>query len=272
MRKSLKKIVSAITAGAMALALGVTVVPSVAFAANDPTDEAIALGKKDFDPNGEYNAYFMFQADGCWVFRDPFFKKETGMENANWDKMLTTLDVEEAKPVSGEITDVKIKGNGTYTVGVKGLNGCVTNDGNTHVKIVGVTTDIPSNDTVKITNVKTKIDGITKLTQDNAIIDEEATDAPHTICFNTANSYRNSKELKTEFQIPNDSVEVTFTVAGFAKDNLDAVEATPTPAKSDDKKDKEDKAGVPVVPIAVGVAAVVVIAGAIVVVSSKKKK
>ena len=62
MRKSLKKIVSAITAGAMALALGVTVIPSVAFAANDPTKEAIALGKKDFDPNGEYNAYFMFQA------------------------------------------------------------------------------------------------------------------------------------------------------------------------------------------------------------------
>lgn len=58
MRKSLKKIVSAITAGAMALALGVTVIPSVAFAANDPTKEAIALGKKDFDPNGEYNAYF----------------------------------------------------------------------------------------------------------------------------------------------------------------------------------------------------------------------
>ena len=51
MRKSLKKIVSAITAGAMALALGVTVIPSVAFAANDPTKEAIALGKKDFDPN-----------------------------------------------------------------------------------------------------------------------------------------------------------------------------------------------------------------------------
>ena len=63
MRKSLKKIVSAITAGAMALALGVTVIPSVAFAANDPTKEAIALGKKDFDPNGEYNAY----VPGRWM-------------------------------------------------------------------------------------------------------------------------------------------------------------------------------------------------------------
>ncbi len=271
MRKSLKKIVSAITAGAMALALGVTVIPSVAFAANDPTKEAIALGKKDFDPNGEYNAYFMFQADGCWVFRDPFFKKETGIDNANWDKMLTTLDVEEAKPVDGQITDVKIKGNGTYTVGVKGLNGCVTNDGNTHVKFVGVSTDIPSNDTVKITNVKTKIDGITKLTQDNAIIDEEAEDAPHTLCFNTANTYRNTKELKTEFQIPNDSVEVTFTVSGFAKDDPDAKEATPTPAaKSNDKKD-DSKSSVPVVPIVV-VVAVVVVAGVVVVVTSKKKK
>ena len=45
MRKSLKKIVSAITAGVMALALGVTVIPSVAFA-EEVTDEAIALDRK----------------------------------------------------------------------------------------------------------------------------------------------------------------------------------------------------------------------------------
>ena len=67
MRKSLKKIVSAITAGVMALALGVTVIPSVAFA-EEVTDEAIALGKKDFDPNGEYNAYFMFRCFSGFVF------------------------------------------------------------------------------------------------------------------------------------------------------------------------------------------------------------
>lgn len=271
MRKSLKKIVSAITAGVMALALGVTVIPSVAFA-EEVTDEAIALGKKDFDPNGEYNAYFMFQADGCWIFRDPFYKKTTGMENENWDKMLTTLDVEDAKPVDGQITDVKIKGNGTYTVGVKGLNGCITNSKEeSHVKFVGVSTDIPSNDTVKITNVKTKIDGITKLTQDNAIIDDEAQKAVNTINFNTANTYRNSADLKTDFQLPNDSVEVTFTVSGFAKDDPDAKEATPTPAaKSNDKKD-DSKSSVPVIPIVV-VVAVVVVAGVVVVVTSKKKK
>ena len=93
----------------------------------------------------------------------------------------------------------------------------------------------------------------------------------NTINFNTANTYINSEDLKTDFQLPNDSVEVTFTVSGFAKDDPDAKEATPTPAaKSNDKKD-DSKSSVPVIPIVV-VVAVVVVAGVVVVVTSKKKK
>lgn len=275
MRKSLKKVVSAITAGAIALALGVTVVPTEVFAATNPSKEAIELGKKAFDPNGEYHAYFMFQADGCWVFRNPMYEIGTGIDTPDLFKsMLTSLDVTDPVAVDGEITDVTIKGNGTYTVGVKGLNGAVTNDSNTHIKFVGFSTDIPVNDQVKITDVKTKVDGITKLEQKDAFIDEEAAENPKTISVNTSNTYRNDKNLKTEFQIPSDSMEVTFTISGFAKDDPDAVESTPTPApKADDSEDSEDAATVSM-PAIVGivVAAVVVIAGVVVVVTKKKKK
>lgn len=275
MRKSLKKVVSAITAGAIALALGVTVVPTEVFAATSPSKEAIALGEKEFDPNGEYNAYFMVQADGCWVFRNPFYEIGTGIDTPDLFKsMLTSLDVTDPVAVDGEITDVKIKGNGTYTVGVKGLNGAITNDSNTHLKFVGVSTDIPNNDQVKITDVKTKIDGNVKLTQKDAFIDEEAAENPKTIVFNTTNTYRNDENLKTEFQIPSDSIEVTFTVSGFAKDDPDAVESTPTPAPAaDDADDEEESSGIST-PVVAGivVAAVVVVAGVVVVVTKKKKK
>lgn len=271
MRKIFKKVV-ALTAMA-AIACTSLCMPNAAKAANDPTDSAIADGKEEFNPDGEYYAYFQFQADKVWIFRDPYYKKDTGAEGENFDKMKQSKG-NEVSDVEGTVTDAVIKGNGTYTVSVKGLNGIIPNDGSAVVKMIGVTTDIPNNDAVKFTNVKTKIDGVTKLTQDEAIIDDEALDAPGTLCIAVNNLYRNDETLSTDFQIPSDSVEVTFTVSGFSKDDPDATEATPKPVKTesnDDSTSDDSSSTNMVVPIA-AVVAVVVVVGVVVVVVRKKKK
>lgn len=249
-------------------------VPNVAKAVNDPTDSAIADGKVEFNPDGEYHAYFQFQADDVWIFRDPYYKKDTGAEGENFDKMKQSK-ANVVSDVEGTVTDAVIKGNGTYTVSVKGLNNIIPTDGSAVVKMIGVTTDIPNNDAVKFTDVKTKIDGVTKLTQDEAIIDDEALDAPGTLCIAVNNLYRNDETLGTEFQVPTDSVEVTFTVSGFSKDDPDATEATPKPVKAetndDSNSDDSSSSTNMVVPIVVAVVAVVVVVGVVVVVRKKKK-
>lgn len=91
--------------------------------------------------------------------------------------------------------------------------------------------------------------------------------------------YPDSPDVKN----PADSMSITFTVAGFSKDNPEAVAETPTPepekddassASSSEKADeeKEDEGGSSVNPGVVAgiVVGVVVVAGVVVAVTRKK--
>ncbi len=274
MRKTFKSIVTAV----MALALTVAAIPNTAFA-DESSKDAIAAGKAAFDPSGktEYHAYLLFQVDQSWVFRDSFANPETGRSNANFNKVLTTKNVSDAIPVDGEITDAVVKGNGTYTVKVEGLNSVTTSEPTAALKVAGVSTDIPSSSGIQITNVKTKIDGMTKSEQPSAILDDEEDARSKTMTVLVNNLYRNTTELGTELQVPTDSLEITFTVAGFDVDNPDATEATPTPAPADTSasgNDSDSEASFFTTPggIACIVVVAVVIIGAVVIVISKKKK
>lgn len=267
MRKTLKSVITAV----MALALTITAVPADLASAAEANATAVEAGKAAFDASGskEYNAYLTFQVDQSWVFRDPMSSKETGIEFENFGNVLTTLNVDEPQIVDGTVTDTKIKGNGTYTVKIEGMNGCAASEATAALKYVGFSTDIPANSGVQITNVKLKIDGMTKLEQPTAIIDDE--EAAGTITVLCNNLYRNTEELKTELQVPNDSIEITFDVAGFDVDNPDAVEATEAPAEA--ASDSADESSGISIPVVVGIVVVaVVVIGAVVVVVSKKKK
>lgn len=270
MRKSFKKVVTAV----MAMALALAAVPGVALA-DESSEEAIAAGKEAFDASGEteYHAYLQFQVDQSWVFRDTWTNPTTGRSYADFDKVLTTLEVEDPVVVDGTITDAVIKGNGTYTVKVEGLNNCTTTNASAAVKILGVSTDIPSSSNVQITDVKTKIDNITAKEQPTAIIDSEEEERSKTMTVLCANLYRGTEDLSTEFKVPTDSIEVTFTVAGFDVDNPDATEETPAPTQSENNSSSSDESSSSIsAPVVVGIVVVVVVViGAVIVVSKKKK-
>lgn len=271
MRKSFKKVITAV----MAMALTLAAVPGVALA-DESSDEAIAAGKVAFDASGntEYHGYLLFQVDQSWVFRDSWTNPNTGRSYENFDKVLTTLNVDDPVVVDGTITDAVIKGNGTYTVKAEGLNGCGSAAAPTAaVKVLGVSTDIPSSSNIKITNVKTKIDNMTSKEQAEAILDDEEDARSKTMTVLCANLYRGTEDLSTEFKVPTNSIEVTFTVSGFDVDNPDAVEATPTPAKTEsNSSNNKDDSGIST-PVVVGIIVVaVVVIGAVVIVVKKKKK
>ena len=104
-----------------------------------------------FDPNGVYNAYLLLQTPN-WTYRD-------GWNSANGigsDYFGSFIFGNETGEKYGVVTDAEIKGNGTYTVSVTDFGTIFADDfaaaGQDYFNILGVSTDIPTNDTVKITN------------------------------------------------------------------------------------------------------------------------
>lgn len=258
----LKRILTTAFAGAIAFASVVALNPTVV--------------KADFDAAGEYDAYMGLQTPG-WSFRNAWDDKDYGVESDVWNQV-TGWDAEN-NPVAreGKINDVKIKGNGTYRVGVTELGDwCATEVGEGTFNLLFVSTNIPLVDDVKVTDVKLVIDGSVKHTDAEAFLDPDATDYVKILVQNIWNA--DKKEISF-YQAPTKSVEIEFTVSGFSYDNEEqkqtTTEAPTTKAPAtDDKKDDggEDKGG-SMLPIIIAVVVVVVIAVvAAVVVLGKKKK
>lgn len=281
MRKSIKRMIATVSACVMALAFATSVVPNTALAANDPTEEAIAAGKAtlNLDEGAEYNAYLLFQVQESWVYRNSWFEKDTGRESAIWNQVSSSLNVTDPFKVDGDIQDAVIKGNGTYTVKVENLNGSLTSPGGTTpstepvLSILGISTDIPMNDTIKFSDVKVKIDGGAEKTATEVVYDDDAKDAPGTITVDLVNAYHEEYAQMTGLTVPQSSLEITFTVSGFNYDNPDAVEATPeaTEAADNGSADSEKSGMSTTAVVVIVVVAVVVIAGVVVVTKKKKK-
>jgi len=229
---------------------------------------AIAQGKKEVDLDaGKYHAYFMFQDNISWVFRNAFYDPQYGIKYKNFNKMVTSLNVSDPKVVDGTIKDCEIKGNGTYTVGVSGLNGCVSDKA--VISILAIDTDIPYNETVKISNIDVAVDGISRYKTDTPHLSKDCKETPHLLEADIINTWQKDYE-STALVIPKDSVTITFTVSGFKYDNPDAKAATPKPAaNTSEASQKTSGKGIPVIPIAIAAGVLVVI---VVVVVVKKRK
>lgn len=285
MRKTFKKLASAVMISALALTTAATLVPSDASAGVLCSDAGKKAGKAEVDPAGTYHAYFGLQQDTTWIFRNSWFDPTLGLEGTDledpalYNNLLRSGDngVETIEGVT--VTDAEIKGNGTYTIGVEGLNGCLTENPDAKMTLVYMSTDIPfsGKDTIKISDVKVKYDDKTQTIPEQLYENLDAQehglyelDVVNTYALGSGD-YAASPSLVT----PTNSIKITFTVSGMTNDNPDAVEETPTPAPKADKADSEDKddeSGIST-PVVVGivVAAVVVIAGVAVVVTRKKK-
>jgi hypothetical protein len=243
-----------------------------ASAANDPTKEAVKAGKTAFDGSGnkEYHVYFMYQSQDSWTFRNPFFDKLLGRTSNYWAKMNTKGKKNQV--ASTKVTDVTIKGNGTFTVGVTGLNGLVSKD--KQINFIGFSSDIPSSakDKVKFTNVTINTDGKFAALQKEGYLDPDALDAPKTLSVDVVNIW--NKELsKTAptLMLPQDKISVTFMVSGFDKDDPNGKPTAAPQATQAAGTTSSNHSGIPMPAIAGIIIGVVVVAGIIIVVVRKKK-
>ncbi len=233
-----------------------------------------------FDPNGEFNVYFGVQT-AAYSFRNAW-NDSYGLGNPEFDQ-ITGWNGNDEVVRTGTITDAVIKGNGTYTVSLTGVD--FADDAET-LNLLFLSTDIPLDSDVKITDITVKMGGKKVYDFDESYQDPDTKDYIKTLLINTYNdAFKADNEFAYTLSAGMD-IEITFTVSGLAYDNPDAVpsgDTTPveTTAASTTQAagqatttagaDAASQGGVSVGVIIAIVAAVVVVA-AIVVVAVKKKK
>lgn len=282
-----------------AVLVGVMTVSSLAISAFAADEKATVPTPGEFDPAGkDYVAQMYVQTGGSWVFRntwaDEKYGAAIGYENA--DK-LSNVEGETASVNDGTFTDVKLEGNGTYTVTLDKPNFVKTVDGKTtdptNFNLIGVSTNIPASadasegGPVKFTDVKITVNDNLSFTYPEGKCDPDAIAKGSYISILGVNIW--NKDVCTDANAalggedvwPGtvDKITITFTVAGFNYDK--AVEATTaeettaaadTATKADAKADSSSSNGLPTPAIIGIVVAVVVVVVVIVVVATSKKK
>lgn len=283
MRKSLKKLVAVASVAVMAMSM---------VAGVSTTKTAKAAGAA-FDPNGTYYAALGFQQSETWIFHDEVTSPTLGLEGTDTKEagldyktdVMYSGDDGVAKLEGATCTGVELKGNGTYTVKVEGLGGKLTENANAKMTMVYISTNLPADAKDKITfsDVTWKMDGNTQSLPETQFFKPEtlagdATDGVGYTSLYLADTYAKGQGEyadSPEPLNPRDSMEITFTVSGFANDNPDAVAATEAPkedpaassSSSSSATDDASSSSLPIVPIAI--AAVVVVVVVVVVVKKK---
>lgn len=278
-----------------AILVGVMTVSSLCLSAFAADGEVPAPG--EFDPDGtEYIAQMYIQTGGSWVFRNTWSDENygTAMGYENADK-LSNVEGDVATVNEGTFTDVKLEGNGTYTVTLENPN-FTKADGTeaTNFNLIGVSTNIPASadaevgGPVKFTDVKITVNdsSISSYTYATGVADPDNEDYMNILGVNIWNKevcVDANTALGGEDVWPGEvsKVEVTFTVEGFNYDKApEETEAEETEAsddataetKADADKADDSEGGLPTGAIIGIVAAVVVVVVVIIVVASSKKK
>jgi hypothetical protein len=220
------------------------------------TDDDTAAAPADIDLDGTYHAYLGLQTPN-WTYRDPW-NSANGIGSDYWGQFIYGNETGEQY---GVVTDAEITGNGTYTVSLTDFGTIIADDfaaaGQDYFNLLYISTDIPMNDTVKITDVTLKIDGKTITTYADAVYDPDETEYLKPLIQNVWND--EVAELPY-YNAPSTSVEMTFTVSGFNYDNEAAAEET-------------TESGSSATTVIVVIVVIVIIAAVVaVVVVSKKKK
>ena len=295
MRKSLKKIVAAFTASSLALALAVGILPGVAEAV-ECSDAGKKAAKAELNVDTpEYHAYFGYQQQGTWTFRNAWYDPGAGLDGTfssgvgDYNTLMTDGGNQVIEgPV---ITDAIIKGNGTYSVSLTNINGAIpADDGATNItSLIFVSTDIPSSaiGTINFSDFKLIVDGAEiPLPGGEPYVDADAEELG-LYQFDVVNTYHKEAYTSPSILATNNSIEIQFTVSGFNVDDPDAVIAEPTeapteePASSDagsaassgvdDKSDSDEEGSSNTTTIIIVVVAAIVVIGGVVLVMRKKK-
>lgn len=157
-----------------------------------------------------YNAYLGVQTNDSWIYRNAWNDTQFGRDVDGWDYSKLAANGE-AADIDGTFTDAEITADGTYKVSLTGAD----LSGERIFSQLFVSTDIPLDSGVKITNVNVYIDGQKKYTFDEAFIAEDITDYIQFHAINIWNDDLGKEEGLFAYMMPNDSVEMEFTVSGM---------------------------------------------------------
>ena len=162
-----------------------------------------------------YHAYIGVQS-ASYTFRNAWNEPNYGQGITGEDGMvyfdqLTGWDGPTALTKDGVFEDAEITGDGTYTVSVKDFDF----GDDESLNLLFVSTDIPLDKGVSVTDVKISMDGQTKYTFDEAYQspDEQAYVMPMAI--NIWNDDLGKQDGLFGYIMPSSSIEVTFTISGL---------------------------------------------------------
>lgn len=232
-----------------------------------------------FDPNGEFNVYFGVQT-AAYSFRNAW-NDNYGLGTPEFDQ-ITGWNGNDEVVRTGTITDAVIKGNGTYTVSLTGVD--FADDAET-LNLLFLSTDIPLDSDVKITDITVKMGGKKVYDFDESYQDPDTKDYIKTLLINTYNdAFKADNEFAYTLSAGMD-IEITFTVSGLAYDNAAATPSTDAsqtettqPTEKATSSEAATTAGTDAaqggvsVGVIIAIVAAVVVVAAIVVVAVKKKK
>lgn len=129
----------------------------------------------------------------------------------------------------GVFTDAEITGDGTYSVSVTDFD---FGEDET-LNLLFVSTDIPLDAGITISDVKVVMDGNTKYTFDEAYLSPDEKEYVSPMCINIWNEDLGKQDGLFGYMMPTDSIELQFTVSGTG------VEAETTAAETEEVTEAE---------------------------------
>ena len=191
-----------------------------------------------------YHAYIGVQS-ASYSFRNAWYEPTYGQGVTGDDGMvyfdqITGWDGPTAVSKGGVFNDAEITGDGTYTVSVTDFDF----GSDESLNLLFISTDIPLDSGVTISDVKVTLDGNTKYTFDEAYLSPDAKDYLEPMCINIWNDDLGKEDGLFGYTMPQDSIELTFTVSGLgaASDDAAAEDAATEDAATEDEAPAEDAA------------------------------
>ncbi|MBP0958098.1 MAG: hypothetical protein J5997_12130 [Oscillospiraceae bacterium] len=174
-----------------------------------------------------YHAYIGVQS-ASFSFRNAWYepsygKGVTGDDGMVYFDQITGWDGPTAVSKGGVFTDAEITGDGTYTVSVTDFDF----GSDESLNLLFVSTDIPLDSGVTISDVKVVMDGNTKYTFDEAYLSPDAKEYLEPMCINIWNDDLGKEEGLFGYVMPENSIELTFTVSGLGAASAEAEEEAP---------------------------------------------
>jgi len=163
-----------------------------------------------------YHAYLGIQS-ASFTFRNAWDEASYGQGQQTDDGLVyfdTLIGWDGSTPLDkgGDFTDAEITGDGTYKVG---LSGDFDFGSDETLNLLFVSTDIPLDAGVTISDVNVIFDGNTKYTFDEAFLSPDSQTYMQPMAINIWNDDLGKADGLFAYTMPSSSVEIEFTVSGM---------------------------------------------------------